>query len=119
MYAWCCYVRGHDGEDISRFVSKVEFELDPSFPEHIINVKKAPFYMHQVGWGQFPINIKIFFADPSCKPVEAVKDLILFDELIAPTKRPVVREVYDELVFVDPSPNMLKLLTQARVDEQN
>ncbi len=117
MYAWCCYVRGLDGEDISKFVSKVEFELDPSFPEHLITVTKPPFYMHEVGWGQFPINIKLFFADPTCKPVETVKDLILFGEMSHTTKKPVVTETYDELVFVDPTPHMLKLLTQASVVE--
>lgn len=111
LYAWCCYVRGRDGEDISKFVSKVEFELDPSFPEPVITVTKPPFYMHEVGWGQFPINIKLYFADPSCKPVETVKDLILFDDMNPTTKRPIVTEEYNELVFVDPTPYMLKLLT--------
>lgn len=113
MYAWCCYVRGRDGEDISKFISKVEFELDPSFPEPVITVTKPPFYMHEVGWGQFPINIKLYFADPTCQPVETVKDLILFDELNPTTKRPIVTEEYNELVFIDPTPNMRLLLTQA------
>ena len=67
--------------------------------------------MHEVGWGQFPINIKLYFADPSCKPVETVKDLILFDDMNPTTKRPIVTEEYNELVFVDPTPFMLKLLT--------
>lgn len=104
-------MRGRDGEDISRFVTKVEFELDPSFPEPVVTVYKPPFEMHEVGWGQFPINIKLFFADPVCKPVETVKDLVLFDDMNPTTKRPIVTEDYNELVFVDPSPLMLKLLT--------
>jgi len=111
MYAWCCYVRGKDGEDISRFVSKVEFELDPSFPSPIYTVHKPPFQMHEVGWGQFPISIKLFFRDPTCKPVETLKDLVLFDDMNPTTKRPIVIEDYNELVFIDPSPSMLRLLT--------
>ena len=74
---------------------------------------KPPFEMHEVGWGQFPINIKLFFADPTCKPVETVKDLVLFDDMNPTTKRPIVTEEYNELVFVDPSPNMLRLLSPA------
>ena len=112
LYAWCCYVRGKDDEDLSRFVKKVEFELDASFEEDaLITVTKAPFQIHQVGWGQFPIKITIFFQDSSCKPVEGIKDLVLFDDLHPTTKRPIVTEDYNELVFVDPNPTMLKLLT--------
>ncbi len=48
--------------------------------------------MHEVGWGQFPINIKLYFVDPACQPVEAIKDLILFDELNPTTKKPLVDE---------------------------
>ena len=110
LYAWCCYARGKDDEDISRFVTKVEFELDPSFPEPVVTVTRPPFEMHQVGWGQFPIKITLFFADPVCKPVETVKDLVLFDDMNPTTKRPIVTEDYNELVFIDPSPMMLKLL---------
>jgi transcription initiation factor IIF auxiliary subunit len=42
-HKWCCYVRGLNGEDISRFVSKVEFDLDKSFPEPNIVIHKPPF----------------------------------------------------------------------------
>lgn len=113
-------MRGKNDEDISRFVTKVEFELDPSFPEPVVTVSKPPFEMHEVGWGQFPINIKLFFADPTCKPVETVKDLVLFDDMNPTTKRPIVTEDYNELVFVDPTPTMLRLLSPAppRVDLQ-
>jgi len=114
LYAWCCYVRGQDGEDISRFVSKVEFELDPSFPQPIITVTQHPFQIHEVGWGQFPINIKLYFHDPNCKPVETVKDLVLFDDMNPTTKRPIVTEEYNELVFVDPSPSLLRLLQSSQ-----
>ena len=103
-------MRGKDGEDISQFVSKVEFELDPSFPDPIVTVTRHPFEMHEVGWGQFPISIKLYFKDAMCKPVEAVKDLVLFDDMNPTTKRPIVTEDYNELVFVDPSLTMLRLL---------
>ena len=111
-YAWCCYVRGKEGEDLSKFVSAVEFELDPSFPKPIYNLLKPPFEVHEVGWGQFTIGIKIFFKDSSLKPVETLKELVLFDDSQPTTKRPIVTEEYNELIFIDPSPMMVKHLTQ-------
>ena len=45
-----------------------------------------------------------------CKPQETVKDLVLFDDMNPTTKRPIVTEDYNELVFIDPSPMMLRLL---------
>ena len=64
-HAWCCYVRGTENEDISKFIKKVVFELDPSFPEPKISIENPPFEVHQVGWGQFSIGIKLFFHDPA------------------------------------------------------
>ncbi len=41
-----------------------------------------------------------------------MKDLVLFDDMQPTTKRPIVTEDYNELVFVDPSPTMLRYLTE-------
>ena len=109
-YAWCVYVRGTHGEDISRFVKKVVFELDPSFAEPVRTVEKPPFEVHEVGWGQFSIGIKLIFHDSNCKPVDVLKDLILFDDMQPSPKRPIVTEDYNELVFIEPSASMFNLL---------
>ena len=37
--------------------------------------------------------------------------MVLFDDLHPTTKRPIVMEDYNELVFVDPNPTMHRLLT--------
>ena len=85
----------------------------------MITVTAPPFAIHEVGWGQFPINIKLYFADPSCKPVETVKDLVLFDDMNPTTKRPIVTEDYNEIVFVDPNLNMLRLLSKQSEVQQS
>jgi YEATS domain-containing protein 4 len=79
--------------------------LHPSFPEPVKTVEKFPFEIHQTGWGEFDIGIKIFFNDPAEKPVELVHSLKLYSELGAQpsTKRPVVSERYDEIVFSEPT----------------
>lgn len=109
-HKWCCYVRAVSGEDLSRFIAKVEFQIDESFPVPNIQISKPPFEIHQTGWGQFAIGIKLFFRDPIHKPVEVAKELILYDDLPPSSKRPLIREDYNELVFVQPSEKFLKML---------
>ena len=41
------------------------------------------------------------------KTIELGKDLILYDDLPPSAKRPIIREDYNELVFVDPNPKTL------------
>lgn len=116
---WCCYVRGLNGEDISKFISKIEFDLDKSFAQPNVVITKPPFQIQEAGWGQFTINVKLYFPDPTLKPIELGKELILFDDLPRKEKRPIVAEDYNELVFVEPSPIMIKLLTQQDAETRN
>ena len=96
------------------------FELDASFEPSVRTVDKPPFEVHEVGWGQFSIGIKLIFHDSNCKPVEVLKDLILFDDLLPSTKRSIVNEEYNELVFIEPSAHMLNLLTNpVHPDQRN
>ena len=96
------------------YISKVEFVLDESFPEPLITLTKPPFEIYQSGWGQFIIGIRIHFHEPSVnKFVELGKELVLYDEFSASAKRPIIREDYNELMFVEPSPHMLSLLNSA------
>lgn len=80
-HKWSCYVRGlNNDEDISYFVKKVVFQLHPSFPEPIKVAEKFPFEIHQTGWGEFDIGVKIFFVDPAEKPVEVTHGLKLYPD---------------------------------------
>jgi transcription initiation factor IIF auxiliary subunit len=81
IHRWSCYVRGlNNDEDISYFIKKVVFQLHPSFPEPVKTVEKFPFEIHQTGWGEFDISIKIFFVDPSERPIEMLHALKLHPE---------------------------------------
>lgn len=55
------FVRCPTEEDDRKYISKVEFELHPTFSDRIITVKRLPFSLKRVGWGSFNIPIKIFF----------------------------------------------------------
>ena len=43
-------------------------------------VEKFPFEIHQTGWGEFDIVVKIFFQDASEKPVEVTHSLKLYPD---------------------------------------
>lgn len=90
-HKWTCYVRGINNEDISYYIKKVIFTLHPSFPNpkrgfnffFFVNltihkvVDRFPFEIHEVGWGEFEIAIKVYFQDASEKPVDLFHTLKL------------------------------------------
>ena len=112
-HKWCVYVRGVNNENISNFVKEVHFILHTSFQNHIRKVDKWPFELYEVGWGEFDIKIKIFLIDETMKPLEVVHSLKLYpsqSHINPSSKRPVVSENYDEIIFVNPKPNIRELL---------
>ncbi len=59
--------------------------------------------MNETGWGEFQIQIKIFFHDPAQRPVTLNHQLRLYppeDMGQLKTSKPVLSEYYDELVFL-------------------
>ncbi len=63
-HAWGVYVKvaSKNCEDDSRkYISKVEFEMHPTFSERIVPIKAWPFKLERVGWGLFNVPIKVFF----------------------------------------------------------
>ncbi|KAJ1451011.1 yeats family-domain-containing protein [Pelagophyceae sp. CCMP2097] len=102
-HTWTLFVRGSQGEDLSYFLSKVVFKLHPSFAQPIREVTKPPFEVSEKGWGEFEASIRLHFRDASERPVEFSHIVKLYDG-ISPqiATRPVVAEVYDEVVFTEP-----------------
>ena len=112
-HKWCAYVRGVNNENISNFIKEVHFILHTSFQNHIRKVDKWPFELYEVGWGEFDIKIKIFLIDETMKPLEVVHSLKLYpsqSHINPSSKRPVVSENYDEIIFVNPKPNIREML---------
>ncbi|PRP83957.1 YEATS domain-containing protein 4-like [Planoprotostelium fungivorum] len=113
-HKWTCYVRSVHNEDISYYIKKVIFNLHQSFPNP--RREKFPFEISETGWGEFEINIKIYFQDASEKPIDLYHNLRLFSadpQVNLNPKRPVVAEFYDELVFNSPKEDFLQLLQQS------
>ncbi|KAG0086202.1 YEATS domain-containing protein 2 [Podila epicladia] len=78
-YKWMIYVDGTPKpEDITAYVSKVEFHLHESYkPNHIVTVTEPPFHLSRFAWGETQIKVRLFFYDPRNKPVEVYHRLAL------------------------------------------
>lgn len=118
-HSWKVYIKPFRNEDYSSFIKKVEFKLHDSYAEQKRIITKPPYTISETGWGEFEIPIKIFFADPTERPVTLHHSLKLFantdgDEgnalLITTKNKAVTAEAYDEIVFQEPTKYMKSLL---------
>ena len=94
------------GEDISDIVSKVVFNLHPTFHNPTREVSESPFELSEMGWGEFDLTAVLHFVDAAGEPpLELAHKLRLYsdaDPQGTNLKKPVVAEVYDEVVFTEP-----------------
>ncbi|XP_071930658.1 transcription initiation factor TFIID subunit 14b-like isoform X2 [Coffea arabica] len=106
-HKWTVYVRGGTNEDISVVVKRVVFQLHSSFNNPTRVVDGPPFELSESGWGEFEIVITLHFHNDVCeKPLHLYHHLKLYPEEDSgpmSTKKPVVVESYDEIVFTEPS----------------
>ncbi|GAB2282823.1 Transcription initiation factor TFIID subunit 14b [Dionaea muscipula] len=105
-HRWTVYVRGATNEDLGVVIKKAVFQLHPSFNNPVRVVDSPPFELTECGWGEFEIAITLYFWDDVCdKQLDLYHHLKLYpEEESGPqsTKRPVVVETYNEIVFPDP-----------------
>ncbi|ETW05723.1 hypothetical protein H310_03424 [Aphanomyces invadans] len=116
-HRWHIYVRGIANEDLSYMISKVVISLHSSFANPVRVLTEPPYEVSEYGWGEFETRIQIHFQDPDEKPVDKIHMLVLYPpgNQIASTKKPVVSEFYDELVFNEPTEFMYKKLMTGTV----
>lgn len=111
-HRWTIYLRGAKGFDVATCIKSVTFTLHHSFAQPNREITQPPFEVTETGWGEFEIAIHILFHDPSQPPVSVVHLLKLHPSphTQASQHKPVVSETYDEIVFIDPTPTMTRLL---------
>jgi len=115
-HQWTVFVKPYRNEDMSVYVKKMHFKLHESYANSSRVVTKPPYEVTETGWGEFEVVIKIYFHDPNERPVTIYHLLKLFqtEADIMLGKKNLVSEVYDELIFQDPSAAMQHLLIQQR-----
>ncbi|KAI3451459.1 hypothetical protein Pfo_008124 [Paulownia fortunei] len=106
-HKWTVYVRGATNEDLGAVIKRAVFQLHPSFNNPVRVVESPPFELSECGWGEFEIAISLFFHNDVCeKQLDLYHHLKLYSEDESgpqSTKKPVVVETYNEIVFPDPS----------------
>nr|ACO11108.1 YEATS domain-containing protein 4 [Caligus rogercresseyi] len=107
---WTVYVKPYNNEDMSNYVKKIQFKLHDSYPNPNRIVTKPPYEVSETGWGEFEVQIKIYFNDhPTERSVTLYHVLKLFhtsansSEILLQGKKAVVSEYYDEVIFQDPT----------------
>ncbi|XP_042509440.1 transcription initiation factor TFIID subunit 14b-like [Macadamia integrifolia] len=106
-HKWTVYIRGASNEDLGVVIKRVVFTLHPSFNNPTRVVEAPPFELSESGWGEFEIVISLHFHSDVCdKQLDLYHHLKLYPEDESgpqSTKKPVVVETYDEVVFSEPS----------------
>ncbi|KAK6618296.1 YEATS domain-containing protein 4 [Polyplax serrata] len=115
-HQWTVYVKPYNNEDMSVYVKKIQFKLHESYANQTRIVTKPPYEVTETGWGEFEIIIKIFFHCPNEKPVTIYHILKLFQtgSDIAVSKKPLVSEFYEEIIFQEPTQLMKHLLNNVK-----
>ncbi|KAH8279799.1 hypothetical protein KR054_005935 [Drosophila jambulina] len=112
-HQWKVYLKPYQNEDMSIYVKKVHFKLHESYANPNRIVVKPPYEITETGWGEFEVVIKIYFNDQSERPVTCYHILKLFQSPVVDgeltssttmdTKKGLVSESYEEIVFQEPT----------------
>jgi YEATS domain-containing protein 4 len=115
------YVKPYFNEDMASYVKKVHFKLHESYANANRILTKPPYEVTETGWGEFEIVIKIYFHDPTERPVTIYHILKLFQSPLhegevssSDSKKGLVSESYEEIVFQEPTQLMQQLLTNVQ-----
>lgn len=112
---WTVYVKDPLGNDTSNYIKKVVFKLHETYPNSTRTIEHPPFEVSETGWGEFEIIIKIFFnSEGGEKNVTMLHHLKLhpFPATVVQPNGSIKSELYDEIVFNEPSEKMFQILTK-------
>jgi YEATS domain-containing protein 4 len=104
-HKWTLYVRSADNTDLTDVVAKVVFHLHPTFHNPDRELAAPPYELTETGWGEFEVSADVHFvATAGAPPVELVHRLRLYSDAdpTGASRKPVVSETYDEVVFTEP-----------------
>ena len=110
-------MKGVNDEDISYWLKKVQFKLHETYPQSVRTIESPPFEVTETGWGEFEIQIKLYFVSESTeKPQTLWHSLKLHpygpDAEGKKERREVITsQNYEEVLFNEPVEQFYNLLT--------
>jgi|UniRef100_A0AC35F9I6 YEATS domain-containing protein 4 len=121
-HRWTVYVRSYNNEKLSNYVRKVQFKIHNDYKNPIQIVEQEPFELTETGWGEFTVQIKLYFIDPQERQVTCTHYLALHTPEYPDGKGGtyVMKENYDEIIFVNPLKKVYDVITNDElVDHDN
>jgi YEATS domain-containing protein 4 len=116
-HRWTIFVQGVNGEDISYWLKKVQFKLHETYAHNVRSIEKPPFEISETGWGEFEIQIKLYFVPESNeKPQTLWHSLKLHPygpdaEGMKERGDDVISQNYEEIIFNEPIEPFYEILT--------
>ncbi|KAM7197050.1 YEATS family domain containing protein [Naviculisporaceae sp. PSN 640] len=121
-HSWTVFVKGIDDVDITYWLRRVQFKLHESIPNHVRMVdgeKGKPFQIHETGWGEFEIAMKLYYVPESSeKPQTLYHHLRLHPYGRTDEEREAMKAssevqswVYEEQLFNEPYDAFYEILT--------
>ncbi|AEO57783.1 hypothetical protein MYCTH_2304400 [Thermothelomyces thermophilus ATCC 42464] len=122
-HSWTVFVKGIDDVDITYWLRRVQFKLHESIPNHVRMIegeKGKPFELHETGWGEFEIAIKLYYVPESSeKPQTLYHHLRLHPygrteeekEDMRLNGGEVISWAYEEQIFNEPYEPFYEILT--------
>jgi YEATS domain-containing protein 4 len=104
-------------EDISYWLKKVQFKLHETYAHSVRTIEQPPFEVTETGWGEFEIQIKLYFIPESTeKPQTLWHSLKLHpygDDIEGKRERrdKIISQNYEEVIFNEPVEQFYDLLT--------
>lgn len=120
-HQWTVWVKGVDDEDISYWLKKVQFKLHETYANSLRTVEREPFEVTETGWGEFEIQIKLYFVPESNeKPQSIWHGLKLHPygpdaEQQRERREAIISQNYEEVIFNEPVEQFYEILTGASV----
>jgi YEATS domain-containing protein 4 len=76
-HKWTLYLRSPDPNfDLSRAISKVVFQLHPSFSQATRELTEPPFEVTECGWGEFEASVRVVWREVAEERSTIVSDLL-------------------------------------------
>ena len=99
-------------------MKKVQFKLHETYTNSLRTIEAPnPFEVTETGWGEFEITIKLFFTPEAGEKSQSIYHQLKLHpygedrEAAKERKDPVISQLYDEVVFNEPSETFYDILT--------
>ncbi len=110
-----------DDEDISYWLKKVQFKLHETYANSLRTVEGPPFEVTETGWGEFEIQVKLYFVPESNEKPQTVWHALKLHpygpdaEQQRERREPIISQNYEEVIFNEPVEQFYDMLTGASV----